>query len=123
MGFRESKVVTMSDFENNETTLITPNAENGDADKLFADARDFFERASGSLSEMLQKLDQGDFGDAGDVKRIVAQLEKASEMSLAARIKLDERNKKHRGVAHDFAIDFDAARAEIGRRLACLRDA
>lgn len=100
--------------------LICIEQENDGSAKLFADAIEKFERASGALNEMIKKIEAGDFSEVADAKKIVAALDTASDMSLKARLKLDERDKKRAGVAHDFAIDFDAARSEIGRRLACI---
>lgn len=101
-------------------TLICIEQENDGSAKLFADAIERFERASDALNEMIKKIEAGDFSEIADAKKIVAALDAASDMSLKARLKLDERDKKRAGVAHDFAIDFDAARTEIGRRLACI---
>ncbi|WP_172326799.1 permease [Mangrovicoccus sp. HB161399] len=104
-------------------TLICAEQENGGAAAIVADAFDKFERASRALNEMIRKLEDGDCSDAAEAKKIVAALDAASDTALKARMKLDERNKQRAGIAHDFAIDFDAARSEIGRRLACLRRA
>ena len=101
-------------------TLICVEQENDGSAKLFADALEKFERASSALDEMIRKLESGDFSEVGDVKKIVAALDNASDLSLKARMKLDERDRKRAGIAHDFAIDFNAARLEIGRRLDCL---
>lgn len=101
-------------------TLICIEQENDGSAKIFADAIERFERASDALNEMIKKIEAGDFSEIADAKKIVAALDTASDMSLKARLKLDERDKKRAGVAHDFAIDFDAARTEVGRRLACI---
>lgn len=45
------------------------------------------------------------------------------QMVLEERAKVAKIDKREAGVAYDYALDFDAARSEIGRRLACLRDA
>lgn len=99
------------------------NEEKDEADKLIADVRWHYERANRLFIEMITKLERGEAPELGDPKKIIGMLEHASGMALQARQKLDERNKKQRGIAHDYAIDFDAARSEIGRRLACLRSA
>ncbi|WP_138465162.1 hypothetical protein [Poseidonocella sp. HB161398] len=104
-------------------TLICAEQENGASAAIFADAFEKFERASRALNDMIRKLEDGDFSDAADARKIVAALDAASDNALKARMKLDERNRQRAGIAHDFAIDFDAARTEIGRRLACLQRA
>jgi hypothetical protein len=42
---------------------------------------------------------------------------------LEERTKLAKLSQREEGIAYDYALDFDEARIEIGRRLACLRDA
>ena len=53
----------------------------------------------------------------------VKDLKAAFQMVMDERTRIEKLRKQIAGVVHDYAIDFDAARAEIGRRLACLRDA
>ena len=101
--------------------LICVEQEADGSAAMVADAFEKFERASRALNEMIRKLEDGDFSEAGEAKKIVAALDAASDIALKARFKLDERNKQRAGIAHDFAIDFEAAKSEIGRRLACLR--
>lgn len=45
------------------------------------------------------------------------------QLVLEERAKVAKFDKQDAGAAYGYAVDFDAARAEIGRRLACLRDA
>jgi hypothetical protein len=44
-------------------------------------------------------------------------------MVMDERARVEKLRKQIAGVVGDHALDFDAARTEIGRRLACLRDA
>ncbi len=106
-----------------ETTLIFADAAKDTAEKAdtLAGVRKHFERAVSAFGEMIEKLEQGDFAEVNDARRIVQALEKANELALGAKQKADERDKKQRGIAHDYALDFAAARSEVGRRLACLR--
>ncbi|MBE3639745.1 hypothetical protein [Mangrovicoccus algicola] len=104
-------------------TLICAEQDDGGAAAIVADALDRFERASRALDDMIRKLEDGECGEAAEARKIVAALDAASDTALKARMRLDERNRQRAGIAHDFAIDFDAARSEIGRRLACLQRA
>jgi hypothetical protein len=47
----------------------------------------------------------------------------ALQMVMDERTRVEKLRKNVAGVVRDYAIDFDAARDEIGRRLACLREA
>ncbi|MGB0660648.1 MAG: hypothetical protein ACPGNV_10755 [Mangrovicoccus sp.] len=98
--------------------------QNGDdsSEKIFAEAFAKFERASSALDTVVRQLEAGEVSEVGDVKKLVSSFETAAELTLKARQKLDERRSKQTGIVHDYAIDMDAAKLEIGRRLACLRN-
>lgn len=106
-------------------TLIYP--EGGDearsSEKMFSEAFEIFERAGDALRELVKSMEAGDFSEVASTKKIVSTLEEAAHGTLKARLKLDDHRKRQSGIARgDFAIDFEAARTEIGRRLACLRE-
>lgn len=104
------------------SVIFAQDDEDG-TEALILALRDRFERATGAFNEMIQKLEAGDLSDAKDAKRIAAALENAGDLVLKVRLKLDEQERKRKGIAYEYAIDFNAARSEIGRRLACLCDA
>lgn len=106
-----------------EKTLIRAKDETVEttADNGITVARKHFDRASRAFDELIEKLEAGDLTEVGDAKRVIQALEKANELLIGATQKAEDRSKKERGIAHDYAIDFSAARSEIGRRLACLR--
>jgi hypothetical protein len=65
-------------------------------------------------------------GRAGDIKAaqlIVRDLKTLFAMIMDERTRVEKLRKQVAGVVHGHALDFGAARDEIGRRLACLRDA
>ncbi|MCB2134777.1 MAG: hypothetical protein KDE08_02355 [Rhodobacteraceae bacterium] len=86
------------------------------ADFLFVDiARE--------LMAATAKIRAGEFDDLKDVTRTLRDMRLAIQMGLEERAKVAKLQKQHAGVVYDFALDLDAARLEIGGRLARLRDA
>ena len=65
-------------------------------------------------------------GKAGEVKaaqQFVRDLKTLFQMVMDERTRVEKLRRQVAGVVHGHALDFDGARDEIGRRLACLRDA
>jgi hypothetical protein len=79
--------------------------------------------AAGDLFVARRRLRQGDVEQVKAAAQAVKDLKLAFEMVMQERQHIEKLRKHVAGVVHDYAIDFDAARDEIGRRLACLRDA
>lgn len=76
--------------------------------------------------ELLGILDELRDGNPERLKAFAGQLKElrgAAQNVLEERTRVAKLRKQQDGVVHDYALDFAAARAEIGRRLACLRDA
>jgi len=61
--------------------------------------------------------------DKKETTQAVKDLRTFLQLVLEERAKVAKLEKHDAGVVYDYALDFDAARTEIGRRLACLRDA
>ncbi len=79
-----------------------------------------------AAADLLGLLDELRDGKSERLKAFVAHLRElrgAAQLVLEERARLAKLRKQQEGVVHDYALDFAAARAEIGRRLACLRDA
>ncbi len=77
-------------------------------------------RAVAAISEKIRKQE---LDALPDMPKAAAGVTAATRQLLAERTRVYEQQKRHSGIVHDFAIDFDGARAEIGRRLARLRAA
>ena len=75
------------------------------------------------ISAATEKIKQGEFDNLKDATRSLKDLRMAFQLAVEERAKLAKFDKEKAGVVYDYALDFDAARAEIGRRLARLRDA
>lgn len=87
------------------------------------EVRELFDEATEALKAALRRLRGGEFGDAKDVARQIGEVKAAYKLALEERTRVAKLRRDEAGVVYDYALDFDAARDEICRRLACLRDA
>ena len=97
--------------------------EDAPSDSLLTTARSQFRRMNAEMNDLLEKLQAGDPKTVAGFEGVRRELLRALNTAVAEEQKLEERCKAERGAADGYAIDFDAARAEIGRRLARLRAA
>lgn len=91
------------------------------AHELFAQAQELFVEAAGELAELIRRLraQEWDGKGAAGIKDVRAAL----QLVLEERNRIEKLRKEQAGAVRDIALDFDAARVEIGSRLARLRDA
>ena len=68
------------------------------------------------------KIQAGEI-EAKSATQAVREMRQLLLLVLEERSKVAKLSKQHEGIAYDYALDLDAARAEIGSRLARLRDA
>ncbi|WP_415184432.1 hypothetical protein [Phaeovulum sp.] len=71
----------------------------------------------------MNKVRQGEFTEVKAATQAVKDLRAAYQMVMDERTRVEKLRKQVAGAGRDHALDFDAARDEIGRRLACLREA
>ena len=90
---------------------------------LLAATEDLYRQAAEDLVLAQRKLRQGTLDDVKAATQAVKDLKAAFQLVMDERTRIEKLRKQIAGVVHDYAIDFDAARTEVGRRLACLRDA
>jgi hypothetical protein len=79
-----------------------------------------------AAEELFRTLDELKLGRTEALKPLVGQirdLRAAVQLVMEERAKVAKFRKQDDGVVYHYALDFEAARTEIGRRLACLRDA
>lgn len=84
------------------------------------DVKELFDDATETLAVSLRRLKAGEFGDAKEVARQIGDVKAAYKLALEERIRVAKLRKEEAGVVYDYALDLDAARDEICRRLACL---
>ncbi|TMV90167.1 hypothetical protein FGG78_13375 [Thioclava sp. BHET1] len=105
------------------------NADNTDGGGAPVDLLDLTEAlyndVACELGAALQAVRQGQVSEAKSAVQAVKDLRTAFHLVMEERSRVEKLRKQIAGVAagREGALDFDAARAEIGRRLACLRDA
>lgn len=75
------------------------------------------------LALTIQDLRAGKFGEVKTAQAAVRDLKQTFQMVMDERTRVDKLRKQVDGVVRGHTLDFEAARDEIGRRLACLRDA
>lgn len=104
-------------------TLIKPFDDGTAVDENLALAEALFKEAGAILGNLLLKVRQEDEAAIGRVKTAVKELSDGWKMAMAERNRVADERRKERGIVGDYALDFDAARDEIGSRLARLRAA
>ncbi len=91
---------------------------------VLAVAEDLFREAAMELYRTITAVRAGEFSEVKSAQTAIRDLRATALQVLEERGKVDKLRKQVAGeVGAGGALDFDAARTEIGRRLACLRDA
>jgi hypothetical protein len=103
--------------------LITPFRNEGTAAELLKVANDHYEDALEALQIVKLYLKEGTDLSPAEIARAAADLRKATQTLFDERKRLEDQRRKEAGVVHDFGLDLDAARDEIGGRLDRLRAA
>ncbi|MFD1795810.1 permease [Paracoccus aurantiacus] len=86
-------------------------------------AGQLFRDCAEDLTRLQHKLRAGEVGELKDAVKVARELRSATQMMLEERNKVEKLRKDIAGSVGDGCFDLDAARDEIGRRLACLRRA
>ena len=82
-----------------------------------------FREAAEDLGRLLRKIKSGKMEEAKSTPGLVRNVRDAFELVQEERGRFDKLRKQVAGTVGTRTLDFHAARDEIGRRLACLRDA
>lgn len=93
------------------------------AQALLVSARVQFAEMRAALETLRKRLKAGDAQALPGVEAQGREFLRALNTVIEQEARLEERARAERGVADGYAIDLDAARAEVGRRLARLRAA
>jgi hypothetical protein len=93
-------------------------------DDLLTVAEGLYRHAAEELYRAIAAIRAGQMGEVKAAQTAVRELRATALHVLEERAKIDKLRKQIAGqIGAGGALDFDGARAEIGRRLACLRDA
>ncbi|MGR3344598.1 MAG: hypothetical protein ACU0DI_15505 [Paracoccaceae bacterium] len=104
-------------------TLIRPEGDDGVADRILTAAREHFYETAKEIDKYRKRLQADDKVPASELKKLRGELKVVAHLYYAEASRLADESRKKAGVVHQHAIDFDAARQEIRRRMACLRSA
>lgn len=96
--------------------------ESASAEQLLAFSEDMFARAAEALAETVKRLDQAEKLAPKVAVNDASGFAAAFERVMLERDKIGKLRNQIAGTVGRRALDMDAARAEIGRRLACLRN-
>jgi hypothetical protein len=69
------------------------------------------------LAVMLKKIRDGELTEIKTTGTALRELRAAFLLAMEERAKVEKLRKHDEGVVHNYALDFDSARDEIGRRL------
>lgn len=95
----------------------------GSAEALLRQAEEQFSHIALELGEAARRAVEGEAGAAKTAAQAARELRDAFRIMVSERERVDKLRTQIAGVAGGRDLDFDAARDEIGRRLARLRDA
>lgn len=105
-------------------TMTISFTESGATQDALELAEQLFEVAVGDLNDVLRAIRDGRYEAAREGKRAVRDLADLSRMVLEERRNVEKLRKQIAGaVGAGTGLDLDAARDEVGRRLALLRNA
>ena len=98
-------------------------AEEGPPADLLAQVEELYRTTVQELFIAVNAIKAGRFDQSQVPGRVVRDLKDAAGWVMQERAQVDKLRKQIAGAAGTGRLDLDAARDEIGRRLACLRDA
>jgi hypothetical protein len=98
-------------------------AEDATPVDLLAFSEGLYRDVADELARTLTAVQSGDLAGLKSATQVVKELKDAFKIAMDERTRIDKLRQHTTGVIASGSLDFDAARDEIGRRLACLRDA
>ena len=90
---------------------------------LLEETEELYREIAGELAAAMRGVRQGEVKDAKAAAQAVKDLRSAFQMVMDERSRVEKLRRQVAGVVHASELDLGAARLEIGRRLARLRDA
>ncbi|PTR19050.1 hypothetical protein C8J28_106198 [Cereibacter azotoformans] len=90
---------------------------------LLAETEELYREAAEDLVRARRKLTEGRAEEVRAAVQAVKDLKVALQLVMDERARVERLRRTAGGIVHDYALDLEAARAEVGRRLARLRDA
>ncbi len=85
-------------------------------------AEELYDEIAGEVRAAIRRIRSGEL-DVKSTTQAAKDMRQALMLVLEERSRVAKLHKEEAGCVIGYALDFDAARDEISRRLACLRDA
>ncbi|MGJ8584881.1 MAG: hypothetical protein ACSHXD_12360 [Marinosulfonomonas sp.] len=106
-----------------QMSLIKPEGSDGSPDPDLVRTREHYENAIDMFQVMTRNAARGELGTESENAKAIRGLGSATQLLFSEKQKVETSLNKQAGVVGGYAIDFDAARREIRRRMALLRAA
>ncbi len=90
---------------------------------LLATAENMLRESAEQVALAMREVRAGRFAELKETSGLMRELRSTFNSLMEERTRVDKLRQQTAGVVRGHAIDFDAARDEIGRRVARLRDA
>ena len=100
-----------------------PEGNGGEQVDLLGFCEGMFREVAEEIARALGELKGGKLDEAKAASAAVRDMKAAFQLVMEERTRVDKLRKQAAGAVNGYAIDLDAARDEVGRRLARLRDA
>jgi hypothetical protein len=106
-------------------TITYKETGEGSLEDIFAETRATYVRAKRVVDQFCNEIEDGTIEDVERFKQSYAFFKALIPQVMNERERLEREHAKRLGIVGDntYALDFDAARQEVGRRLACLATA
>ena len=102
-------------------TLITPEDELSQLEDKRQRIADSLEALSGAIRALEMKVAAGEVGNTTEAGKVLADIRYWLKQAWETERDIERFKRKDAGIAHEYALDLERARSEIGCRLARLR--
>jgi hypothetical protein len=102
-------------------TLITPENELSRLEEKRQRIAESLERLAGAIGALEKKVAAGEVGNTTEAGKVLADIRYWLKQAWETEAEIERFRRKDAGIAHEYALDLERARSEIGCRLARLR--
>lgn len=88
---------------------------------MLEEAEEHYGRTIRVLNQIIEEVEAGNTERARSLRGALSDLNKAVQTAFDERLRVAKRLREESGSAHEYALDLDAARLEVGRRLDRMR--
>jgi hypothetical protein len=101
---------------------LTFTGDDPTAGVTLSQAMELYRDVANEVFAAIRRIKNGEWDPKG-ATHVVKEMRAFFELVLEERSRVEKQRRADEGAVNGYALDFEAARDEIGRRLACLRDA